>query len=104
MLTVCTYVCTYVYVYFKELETIYYCILQKYAHSLLDGSLWCLLLVFYNTYSFLFCSYCVLLQSTSPFEKHIQRDLTRTFPEHDFFKNGPGQEALQNILKVCMCV
>ena len=39
-------------------------------------------------------------QSVSPFEKQIQRDLTRTFPEHDFFRNGPGQEALQNVLKV----
>jgi hypothetical protein len=43
--------------------------------------------------------YPKLLASVSPFEKHIQKDLTRTFPEHDFFKNGPGQEALQNILK-----
>ena len=45
-------------------------------------------------------SFLLSTQSVSPFEKQIQRDLTRTFPEHDFFRNGPGQEALQNLLKV----
>ena len=42
------------------------------------------------------------LQEISPFERQIQRDLARTFPEHSFFKerDGLGQEALLNILKV----
>ena len=46
---------------------------------------------------------CVLyVQEVSPFERQIQRDLARTFPEHAFFKerDGLGQEALLNILKV----
>ena len=38
----------------------------------------------------------------SPFERQIQRDLTRTFPEHSFFKDrdGLGQESLLNVMKV----
>lgn len=48
------------------------------------------------------CSLAFLLQEISPFERQIQRDLARTFPEHSFFKerDGLGQEALLNILKV----
>ena len=40
----------------------------------------------------------------------IRRDITRTYPEHDFFKekNGLGQESLFNVMKVsvyvCACV
>ena len=32
----------------------------------------------------------------------IRRDITRTYPEHDFFKekNGLGQESLFNVMKV----
>jgi hypothetical protein len=39
---------------------------------------------------------------TSPCEKVIRRDITRTYPEHDFFKeiNGLGQESLFNVIKV----
>ena len=38
----------------------------------------------------------------SPFERQIQRDLARTFPEHPFFKarDGLGQESLLNVMKV----
>ena len=39
---------------------------------------------------------------TSPCEKVIRRDIARTYPEHDFFKekDGPGQETLFNVMKV----
>jgi len=44
----------------------------------------------------------LFLQKVSPFERQIQRDLTRTFPEHSFFKDrdGLGQESLLNVMKV----
>ena len=37
----------------------------------------------------------------SPHERAIRRDLSRTFPEHSFFKerDGVGQESLFNVLK-----
>lgn len=39
----------------------------------------------------------------SPCDKVIRRDITRTYPEHDLFKeqNGLGQESLFNVIKVC---
>ncbi len=39
---------------------------------------------------------------TSPCEKVIRRDITRTYPEHELFKekNGLGQESLFNVIKV----
>ena len=39
---------------------------------------------------------------TSPCEKVIRRDITRTYPEHEFFKekHGLGQESLFNVIKV----
>lgn len=42
------------------------------------------------------------LKETTPFEKSIQRDLARTFPEHPLFKekDGIGQESLLNLTKV----
>ena len=45
--------------------------------------------------------YIQLLTRNSRHEKIIQRDLSRTFPHHDHFKDpeGPGQLALFNILK-----
>jgi hypothetical protein len=45
--------------------------------------------------------YPSLITETSPFEKSIQRDLARTFPDHSFFKDkdGPGQESLLNMMK-----
>ena len=41
-------------------------------------------------------------QRDSPCEKQIRRDLARTFPDHDFFKekDSLGQEALFNVMKV----
>jgi len=45
--------------------------------------------------------YVELLKLNSPYEKMISRDLSRTFPKHDFFRSaeGRGQEALFNVMK-----
>ncbi|CAF3744061.1 unnamed protein product [Rotaria sp. Silwood1] len=45
--------------------------------------------------------YAELMKMSSPCEKVIQRDITRTYPEHQFFKekNGLGQESLFNVIK-----
>lgn len=45
--------------------------------------------------------YTQLLKEHSPYERIIQRDLARTFPQVDMFKEegGNGQEMLRNILK-----
>ncbi|KAG0033528.1 hypothetical protein BGZ81_008227 [Podila clonocystis] len=45
--------------------------------------------------------YTQLLKEHSPYERIIQRDLARTFPQVDMFKEegGKGQEMLRNILK-----
>ena len=47
--------------------------------------------------------YVDYLKQKSPSERMIRRDIARTFPEHDFFKekNGVGQESLFNVMKVC---
>ena len=46
--------------------------------------------------------YAEYLKKSSPCEKLISRDIARTFPEHDFFKekDGGGQESLFNVMKV----
>lgn len=46
--------------------------------------------------------YSELLKMTSPSEKLIRRDIARTYPEHDFFKekDSLGQEVLFNVMKV----
>ncbi|PVU85526.1 hypothetical protein BB560_006989 [Smittium megazygosporum] len=46
--------------------------------------------------------YINLLGKPSPFEKVILRDLNRTYPDHEYFKDqdGPGQTSLNNILNV----
>jgi len=48
--------------------------------------------------------YADYLKMTSPFEKTISRDITRTFPGHDLFKekDGIGQESLFNVMKASM--
>jgi Rab-GTPase-TBC domain len=44
--------------------------------------------------------YMRLLKEDSVYEKAILRDLPRTFPKHDYFeKDGPGQQALFNVVK-----
>ena len=45
--------------------------------------------------------YAEYIKATSACEKVIRRDIARTYPEHDFFKekDGLGQEALFNVIK-----
>ncbi|XP_008295369.1 ecotropic viral integration site 5 protein homolog isoform X3 [Stegastes partitus] len=45
--------------------------------------------------------YSELLKMTSPCEKLIRRDIARTYPEHEFFKekDSLGQEVLFNVMK-----
>ncbi|XP_043984503.1 EVI5-like protein isoform X6 [Gambusia affinis] len=45
--------------------------------------------------------YSELLKMTSPSEKLIRRDIARTYPEHEFFKekDSLGQEVLFNVMK-----
>uniref|UniRef100_A0A8W7PTW5 Rab-GAP TBC domain-containing protein n=1 Tax=Anopheles coluzzii TaxID=1518534 RepID=A0A8W7PTW5_ANOCL len=45
--------------------------------------------------------YAEYIKATSACEKVIRRDIARTYPEHDFFKekDGLGQEALFNVMK-----
>ena len=47
-------------------------------------------------------AYSSYLKKTSAFEKTISRDITRTFPGHELFKDkdGVGQESLFNVMKV----
>lgn len=50
--------------------------------------------------------YSELLKMTSPCEKLIRRDIARTYPEHEFFKekDSLGQEVLFNVMKVSWSV
>lgn len=50
--------------------------------------------------------YSELLKMTSPCEKLIRRDIARTYPEHEFFKekDSLGQEVLFNVMKVSLCL
>ncbi|XP_054290353.1 ecotropic viral integration site 5 ortholog-like isoform X3 [Macrosteles quadrilineatus] len=45
--------------------------------------------------------YADYIKATSACEKVIRRDIARTYPEHDFFKekDGMGQESLFNVMK-----
>lgn len=45
--------------------------------------------------------YTSYLSQSSPCEKVIKRDVARTYPEHEFFreKGSPGQEGLFNVMK-----
>lgn len=43
--------------------------------------------------------YNELLKKTSSFEKQIQRDLTRTFPNYSYFMNENGRQALFRVAK-----
>ncbi len=46
--------------------------------------------------------YAEFIKMTSPCEKVIRRDIARTYPQNEFFKekHGPGQESLFNVIKV----
>ncbi|XP_072015953.1 EVI5-like protein isoform X2 [Amphiura filiformis] len=63
------------------------------------GIVWQLLCDAYN--SPLKEKYIEYLKMQSPYEKVIRRDIARTYPEHDFFKekDGLGQETLFNVMK-----
>lgn len=44
--------------------------------------------------------YAEYMRKPSPYEKAIARDIPRTFPELDFFKDGShGQQSLFNVIK-----
>ena len=74
------------------------------------------ILLFFLTYLLVILIYTIILFSissyyiifviiswqTSACEKVIRRDIARTYPEHDFFreKDGLGQESLFNVMKV----
>ncbi|XP_071820168.1 EVI5-like protein isoform X2 [Apostichopus japonicus] len=63
------------------------------------GIVWQLLCNAYN--SPLKAKYAEYLKMHSTCEKVIRRDIARTYPEHEFFKekDGPGQETLFNVMK-----
>lgn len=49
--------------------------------------------------------YTEFLRQNSPYEKVILRDIGRTFPELEFFKDeGKGQQHLFNVLKAYVCL
>lgn len=63
------------------------------------GIVWQLLCNAYN--SPLKAKYAEYLKMHSTCERVIRRDIARTYPEHEFFKekDGPGQETLFNVMK-----
>ncbi|KAF9287768.1 GTPase-activating protein [Mortierella alpina] len=72
--------------------------IQKGVPPALRGLIWQLLAK--SKDSQLEATYAELLKSTSSHEKQIQRDMSRTFPNHDYFQaEGLGQEALFNVVK-----
>ncbi|KAL1923059.1 uncharacterized protein VTP21DRAFT_9435 [Calcarisporiella thermophila] len=46
-------------------------------------------------------TYAELIKQQSPYDKMIERDISRTFPDHEYFKlkDGPGQVGLFNVLR-----
>ncbi|KAG0322061.1 GTPase-activating protein [Podila horticola] len=78
----------------KQLTTM----IQKGVPSALRGSIWQSLAKSKDAQ--LEATYAELLKSTSTHEKQISRDMSRTFPNHEYFQTeGPGQEALFNVVK-----
>ncbi|CAG8649345.1 6325_t:CDS:2, partial [Racocetra persica] len=73
--------------------------LQQGLPSKLRGLIWQSMSQASSTY--LETMYSQLLSESSPYDKIIQRDLARTFPTIDMFKeeNGEGQTMLWNVLK-----
>lgn len=67
----------------------------------LRGLVWQMLCNVYNNRTTLGEKYVQLLRESSPCEKIIKRDIPRTFPEHEYFrdKGSPGQEGLFNVMK-----
>ncbi|KAF9958847.1 GTPase-activating protein [Mortierella alpina] len=78
----------------KQLTTM----IQKGVPSALRGLIWQLLAKSKDAQ--LEATYAELLKSTSSHEKQITRDMSRTFPNHEYFQaDGVGQEALFNVVK-----
>lgn len=79
----------------KQLTTM----IQRGVPSALRGLIWQLLAK--SKDSQLESTFAELLKSTSTHEKQITRDMTRTFPNHEYFQaeGGVGQEALFNVAK-----
>ncbi|KAG9295058.1 hypothetical protein G9A89_017852 [Geosiphon pyriformis] len=73
--------------------------LQQGVPAKLRGLIWQSMCQASSTY--LETMYSQLLMESSPYEKIIQRDLARTFPHIDMFKeeNGEGQTMLWNVLR-----
>ncbi|KAF9136817.1 GTPase-activating protein [Mortierella sp. GBA39] len=79
----------------KQLTTM----IQRGVPSALRGLIWQLLAKSKDAQ--LESTFAELLKSTSSHEKQITRDMTRTFPNHEYFatEGGVGQEALFNVAK-----
>lgn len=79
----------------KQLTTM----IQRGVPSALRGLIWQLLAKSKDPQ--LESTFAELLKSTSTHEKQITRDMTRTFPNHEYFtaEGGVGQEALFNVAK-----
>lgn len=72
--------------------------IQKGVPSALRGLIWQLLAKSKDLS--LEATYAELLKGTSTHEKQITRDLSRTFPNHEYFQaEGLGQESLFNVVK-----
>lgn len=67
----------------------------------LRGLVWQLLCNVHNNRTAVREKYAPFLRLPSPCEKVIKRDIPRTFPEHDYFreKGSAGQEGLFNVMK-----
>ncbi|KAF9105040.1 GTPase-activating protein [Mortierella sp. GBA35] len=72
--------------------------IQKGVPPSLRGLIW--QLVAQSKDAQLEATYAELLKETSSHEKQIQRDMSRTFPNHEYFQaEGLGQESLFNVVK-----
>lgn len=76
-------------------------LVRKGIPSNLRNLVWQLLSNVHNNKTSVREKYTVFLQMTSPCEKVIKRDIPRTFPEHEYFKEkgSAGQEGLFNVMK-----